>query len=89
MSRLSHSQNEIEGILHCQQPSEDELSDSADELADPADQVPAAGPEPELRMPADQPDMEDMGALAQDLREAASPDQSPQHAGAYLTLCVA
>ena len=82
MSRLSHSQTEIEGILHCQEPSEEELSESADEMEEPAAQVPAAGPRPELRQPADQPDMEDMGALAHHLTEATAAEQQPQLAGA-------
>ena len=67
MSRLSHSQHEIQGILQCSEPSEGDLSESAAELDDPG---PAAGPYPELREPADQADIEDMGALAHDIRDA-------------------
>jgi len=70
ISRLSHSQHEIEGILHCSEPSGGDISDSADELEDPAGHHPAAGPQPEMREPADQADIEDMGALANDLQDA-------------------
>lgn len=78
MSRLSHSQHEIQGILQCSEPSEGDLSESADELDDPG---PAAGPYPELREPADQADIEDMGALAHDIRDAdmqEADQQQPQ-----------
>ncbi|DBA81937.1 hypothetical protein WJX77_000726 [Trebouxia sp. C0004] len=76
MSRLSHSQHEIQGILQCSEPSEGNLSDSADELGDPV--VPPAGPEPELGQLADQADIEDMGALAQDIRDADMQEEEQQ-----------
>ncbi len=52
MSRLSHSQHEIQGILQCS--------------------------EPELRQLADQADIEDMGALAQDIRDADMQQEDQQ-----------
>lgn len=84
MSRLSHSQHEIEGILHCSEP-EEELSDSADELDDPAGREPPAGPQTSAAAdPVDQPDMEDMGALAHDLQDAGLAEQQQQAAGETL-----
>jgi hypothetical protein len=92
MSRLSHSQHEIQGILQCSEPeSEGHLSDSADELGDPGDVAPPAGPEPELRQLADQADIEDMGALAQDIRDADMQEQDHQQqqpAGKHMQLCL-
>ena len=81
MSRMSHSQHEIEGILHCSEP-EDQLSDSADEVDDPAGHEPPAGPQTSAAAgPVDQPDMEDMGALAHDLQDAGFTEQQQQAAG--------
>ena len=77
MSRLSHSQHEIEGILQCSEP-EEALSDSADELVDPAGREPAAGPETNEAGQRDQPDIEDMGALAHDLQDAGIEEQQHQ-----------
>lgn len=75
MSRLSHSQHEIQGILQCSEPEEGGMSDSADELNDPAGQNPAAGPEAAQAGQVDQPDMEDMGALAHELHDAGMEEQ--------------
>jgi hypothetical protein len=89
MSRLSHSQHEIQGILQCSEPSEGNLSDSADELGDSGDGAPPAGPKPELRQPADQADIEDMGALAQDIRDADMQEEDQQPAGKHIMqLCL-
>ncbi len=92
MSRLSHSQHEIQGILKCSEPSEGNLSDSADDLGDPGGVAPPAGPEPELRQLADQADIEDMGALAQDIRDADMQEhdhqQQQQPAGKHMQLCL-
>lgn len=79
MSRLSHSQHEIEGILQCSEPEDAGMSDSADELNDPAGQHPAAAPHTEQAGQIDQPDMEDMGALAHELHDAGVEErQRPQ-----------
>lgn len=79
MSRLSHSQHEIQGILQCSEPeSEGHLSDTADELGDPGGVPPPAGPEPELHQLADQADIEDIGALAQDIRDADMQEEDQQ-----------
>ena len=91
MSRLSHSQHEIQGILQCSEPSEGNLSDSAEELGDPGDVAPPAGPEPELHQLADQADIEDMGALAQDIRDADMQEEDQQRqqpAGQHMQLCL-
>lgn len=77
MSRLSHSQHEIEGILQCSEP-EEGVSDSADELGDPAGHEPAAGPASGDAELMDQPDIEDMGALAHDLQDASMQEQHHQ-----------
>lgn len=77
MSRLSHSQREIEGILQCSEP-EEGMSDSADELDDPAGREPAAGPASDAVGMTDQPDIEDMGALAHDLQDAGIEEQQHQ-----------
>ena len=81
ISRLSHSQHEIEGILQCSEP-EGDVSDSADELDDPAGHQPAAGPAPDHADQADQADIEDMGALAHDLQDAGMEEQHHQQQAA-------
>ena len=87
MSRLSHSQHEIEGILQCSEP-EEGMSGSADELDDPAaDQPAAAGPASLQADRTDQADIEDMSALAHDLQDAGMEEQHQQQAGESL-LCL-
>ena len=77
MSCLSHRQHEIEGILQCSEP-EEGMSDSADELDNPAGHQPATGPETHHADQTEQADMEDMGALAHDLQDAAT-EEEQQH----------
>ena len=81
MSRLSHSQHEIEGILQCSEP-EEGMSDSADELDDPAGHQPAAAPDTDHADQIDQADIEDMAALAHDLQDAGMQEQQQQQQAA-------
>lgn len=81
MSRLSHSQHEIEGILQCSEP-EEGMSDSADELEDPAGHQPAAGPDSHHADQTDQADIEDMGALAHGLQDDGMEEQQHQQQAA-------
>ena len=69
--------------MHCSEPSHQDFDGSADDLEDPAGHVPAAGPHADMLEPADQPDMEDVGALADDVQDADLEEEHHQQAGEY------